>query len=319
MKRLATLRPPRRLIRALATDRYTHGRHATQHSARTAENSAALLLLHLADQQSIGTAAGAAGNVVDGVSSGDTGGVSDAAASSRETRCAHCFITFATPTELVHHTTHHCFPEDPTEVLRRYPAGVEALDTVNRQRVVVLGEATNRRSAHSAVSARYVARRLVADVPISRLQLVGRRFVTRHVCNAARSGSGQPSYRTVPLIEIPRAGVSAVARLVANGSARYLDCRSEGEVGGGVVPGSVNIPFPHNGNAEIVEPAAFLVDVDHEGFERDQPIVVGCRTGARSALAAEVLIQAGFRKVSSADGGVLAWVAAGLPIEPYAG
>lgn len=205
-------------------------------------------------------------------------------------------------------------------MLRRYPAGMEALDTVNRQLVVVLGEATNRRSTHSAVSARYVARRLVADVPISRLQLVGRRFGTRHVCNAARrSGSGQPSYRTDPLIEIPRADVSAVARFVANGSARYLDCRSEGELGSGVVPRSVNIPFPHNGNAEVVEPAAFLVDVEHEGFERDQPIVVGCRTGARSALAAEVLIQAGFRKVSSADGGILAWVAAGLPIEPYAG
>ena len=51
MKRLANVRPPRRLIRAFATDRYTHGHHASvvaQHAARTAENSAAFLLPYLA-------------------------------------------------------------------------------------------------------------------------------------------------------------------------------------------------------------------------------------------------------------------------------
>ena len=42
-----------------------------------------------------------------------------------------------------------------------------------------------------------------------------------------------------------------------------------------------------------------------------EPVVVGCRAGARSALAAEVLINAGFTEVKSVEGGIRAWVAAG--------
>ena len=36
------------------------------------------------------------------------------------------------------------------------------------------------------------------------------------------------------------------------GAVRYLDCRSESEFAAGVVPGSVNLPYPHNGNDEQV-------------------------------------------------------------------
>ena len=32
-----------------------------------------------------------------------------------ETRCAHCFVTFAVPAELAHHSREHCFPDDPAE------------------------------------------------------------------------------------------------------------------------------------------------------------------------------------------------------------
>ena len=71
--------------------------------------------------------------------------------------------------------------------------------------------------------------------------------------------------------------------------------------------------------AEIVQPADFLEDVEAEGFERDEHIFVGCRTGARSALAAEVLINAGFTNVRSVDGGIRAWSARGLPTEPFSG
>lgn len=44
----------------------------------------------------------------------------------------------------------------------------------------------------------------------------------------------------------------------------------------------------------------------HE-FSSGDEIVVHCRSGARSALAAEWLIKAGFRKVRNLKGGVLAW------------
>ena len=136
---------------------------------------------------------------------------------------------------------------------------------------------------------------------------------------ASGGTSGEPSYRIEPLISIPEVDVGEAARAIASGAARYIDCRSEGELGGGIVAGSVSLPFPHNGNAEVIEPAEFLLDVRAEGFERDHTIFVGCRSGARSALAAEVLIEAGYTDVRSVEGGILAWAAAGLPIEPFAG
>jgi glyoxylase-like metal-dependent hydrolase (beta-lactamase superfamily II)/rhodanese-related sulfurtransferase len=47
----------------------------------------------------------------------------------------------------------------------------------------------------------------------------------------------------------------------------------------------------------------------------DLEIVVVCRAGARSASAAVVLKGAGFKDVKNLDGGMLAWVEAGLPVE----
>ena len=47
--------------------------------------------------------------------------------------------------------------------------------------------------------------------------------------------------------------------------------------------------------------------------ERD--VVVVCRAGARSASAGAILRNAGFRRVINLEGGMLAWVAAGLPVQ----
>jgi len=91
---------------------------------------------------------------------------------SAETRCGHCFITFATPSELREHASRHCFPHDPSEVLRRFPAGAEAIDTTIDERLVIVGAASNPHKVHSMVSSRYLRRGIVADVPISRLRLV---------------------------------------------------------------------------------------------------------------------------------------------------
>ena len=55
----------------------------------------------------------------------------------------------------------------------------------------------------------------------------------------------------------------------------------------------------------------------HE-FDRGRTIVFYCRTGARSAMAAEALDTAGYRAHNMA-GGLTDWVAAGLPLEPADG
>ncbi|TWU04810.1 MBL fold metallo-hydrolase [Stieleria varia] len=48
-------------------------------------------------------------------------------------------------------------------------------------------------------------------------------------------------------------------------------------------------------------------------FPSDQKLVVHCRSGARSAIAASVLQAAGFKNVVNLTGGYMAWKAAGLP------
>ena len=53
-------------------------------------------------------------------------------------------------------------------------------------------------------------------------------------------------------------------------------------------------------------------------LDRERPIVFVCRTGSRSALAAQAFAAAGF-DAHNLDGGLQAWVKDGLPIEPADG
>jgi rhodanese-related sulfurtransferase len=55
-----------------------------------------------------------------------------------------------------------------------------------------------------------------------------------------------------------------------------------------------------------------------ESIERDRPVVFYCRSGSRSAMAAEAFSAAGY-DAHNLDGGLKAWVADGLPIEPADG
>jgi rhodanese-related sulfurtransferase len=48
---------------------------------------------------------------------------------------------------------------------------------------------------------------------------------------------------------------------------------------------------------------------------RDKDIVVVCRSGNRSLTAANILLQAGFTRLSSLSGGLQAWMDAGYPLE----
>ena len=48
-------------------------------------------------------------------------------------------------------------------------------------------------------------------------------------------------------------------------------------------------------------------------WKRDEPIVVMCRSGGRSSMAARALIGAGFSNIASMEGGMMGWAAAGLP------
>lgn len=98
--------------------------------------------------------------------------------------------------------------------------------------------------------------------------------------------------------EALRAGVEEDAVLI--------DVREPEEHAADHIPGSVNIP---RGVIEAeVEPRPELGGVTApELQDRHRPIYLYCRSGGRSALAADALQQMGFTKVASLAGGILAW------------
>jgi rhodanese-related sulfurtransferase len=51
------------------------------------------------------------------------------------------------------------------------------------------------------------------------------------------------------------------------------------------------------------------------GVAKDQPIYLVCRSGTRASLAAQQLKEGGFTQTQVLEGGTLAWIKAGLPVE----
>jgi rhodanese-related sulfurtransferase len=96
----------------------------------------------------------------------------------------------------------------------------------------------------------------------------------------------------------------AVVRLVSPAEAKalceegyvYLDVRSEPEFADGHPAGAYNVPFLHKAATGLVPNEDFLA-VMTARFPREQALVVGCRSGARSAKAAAALVAAGYTNV----------------------
>jgi rhodanese-related sulfurtransferase len=82
-------------------------------------------------------------------------------------------------------------------------------------------------------------------------------------------------------------------------TARVLDVREDFEVAEGMIPGALHIPM---GQLQ-----ARLSELDPT-----VPVTAVCRSGNRSARAAEALNGAGFTADTMA-GGMIAWTRAGLP------
>ena len=94
-------------------------------------------------------------------------------------------------------------------------------------------------------------------------------------------------------------------RAMVEGGATLLDVRQQEEWDAGHAPDAVLIPLDRLGE-------------EHTTLPTGQPLVVICRSGARSAKATEALVGAGYQAVNLA-GGMKAWVADGLPCVTDAG
>jgi rhodanese-related sulfurtransferase len=96
--------------------------------------------------------------------------------------------------------------------------------------------------------------------------------------------------------------VREAAALLDRGEAVALDVREPSEWRAGRMPGAKHVPMGELGARTSELP-------------RDTTIVAVCRSGNRSGFVTHALRDAGFR-AENLEGGMLAWVRAGLPVEP---
>jgi glyoxylase-like metal-dependent hydrolase (beta-lactamase superfamily II)/rhodanese-related sulfurtransferase len=88
------------------------------------------------------------------------------------------------------------------------------------------------------------------------------------------------------------------------GSAQVLDVREPDEFTGSL---------GHIANAKLIPLGSLLNNMNQ--ISKEKPVVVVCRSGARSAQATVVLKNAGFARVANLAGGMLRWRAQHLPVE----
>ena len=93
-------------------------------------------------------------------------------------------------------------------------------------------------------------------------------------------------------------------KLVADG-AQLVDVRAEHEWEAGRIAGATHLPL-----AELAERAGEL--------DKDRPVVLYCRGGNRSTMAAEALAEAGFDAAKLSEG-IVGWAEEGLPLDADGG
>ena len=98
-------------------------------------------------------------------------------------------------------------------------------------------------------------------------------------------------------------GPMEAVSLINRQDAVIVDVRTDKEYDEGHVTNSLHIPY------------GVLADrlADLQKY-KERPIILACRSGARSGQAVSILTKQGFEKVYNLAGGVLAWGNANLPI-----
>jgi len=102
---------------------------------------------------------------------------------------------------------------------------------------------------------------------------------------------------------VKEAGILETTQLINHKDALVLDVRDDAEFAGGHIASARHIPL-----LKLKKHVSEL-----EKF-RDKPVVVICRSGARSATGCRVLRNAGFGEVYNFKGGMLAWEQANMPV-----
>ena len=90
----------------------------------------------------------------------------------------------------------------------------------------------------------------------------------------------------------------------ASGDVVYVDVRTPQEFEQGHPPKAINIPvvFP-NPQLGQMEPNPDFIRVVESHVEKNKSVIVGCKMGGRSQMAAELMDGAGYADVSNMQGG----------------
>ncbi len=98
-------------------------------------------------------------------------------------------------------------------------------------------------------------------------------------------------------------GVNEAVMLLNKDNTVVLDVREDKEIQGGLIKGAQHITL---GN--------LTSNISTIGKNKQDPVLVYCRSGSRSGHACQQLTKAGYEDVSNLAGGILAWEAANLPV-----
>jgi len=95
------------------------------------------------------------------------------------------------------------------------------------------------------------------------------------------------------------------ARKLVDEGAQLIDVRADHEWEAGRIAGATHLPL-----AELAQRAGEI--------DQDRPVVLYCRGGNRSSMAAAALAEAGYDAVKMSEG-IVGWDGADLPLEPEGG
>ena len=105
--------------------------------------------------------------------------------------------------------------------------------------------------------------------------------------------------------EGPREVSREEARKLVDEGAQVVDVRADHEWEAGRIEGATHLPL-----AELAQRSGEI--------DKDRPVVLYCRGGNRSSMAAAALTEAGYDAVKMIEG-IVGWDAEGLPLEPEDG
>lgn len=117
------------------------------------------------------------------------------------------------------------------------------------------------------------------------------------------AGGGGTSLKTQVIEDIaPQEAYALIQQNQDNPDFVILDVRTPEEYAGGHIARAVNLDY----YAQTFQDELGKLD-------REKTYLVYCRTAHRSGIAVEIMAKLGFGEVYNLEGGIVAWVAAGLP------